>query len=551
MGYEAEFQKHLAEVQCHLSGDYGKQLPPSFVHPSTYWSSTEKNAFFHALSIHSRLRPDLIAASIGTKSVLDVCAYLDILHVAAIDANSPIARLSLPCAMEVSESWMNWEEAAASRIQQCQLNDEGKTNPGENEVNPPQQKEALKMLDACHLAVMESMLREAEEKGIGLEQDVGTTSNTDYPRDAVCQSPPVTSSPDNIESDNSQILQLRSPTPTPPYQQDDNLNLTPTSRRRLQKRIYMRRKRAEAMGEAFDPESARLRPGRKIRDKPVRLRPKTYKKTANLNKGPISNVDDHAPTKHPNKGGLNRPYRIKQQFMERKIDAQTLNEHDLGFLHLSTLARFMKIFRSGYDFPKAGAEAAISDDTIRLLTSIAVEFTTELVHLSMTLREQERSVKGNIKVWRQNHEEVTPEHVRQGLTMMGATYSSKESYFKTLLGPEASLIADEREPSPPGEGNNKSIDHTNEDGIPIYPRATIHNGTHLEQVTLPLSLSMVDSFQEEDSKCFNTLMPPEEEDGDLELELDAEMEIDDFDMHRSKEYEDRLWDSESLDIIRE
>lgn len=163
MGYEAEFQKHLAEVQCHLSGDYGKQLPPSFVHPSTYWSSTEKNAFFHALSIHSRLRPDLIAASIGTKSVLDVCAYLDILHVAAIDANSPIARLSLPCAMEVSESWMNWEEAAASRIQQCQL-DEGKTNPGENEVNPPQQKEALKMLDACHLAVMESMLREVSSR---------------------------------------------------------------------------------------------------------------------------------------------------------------------------------------------------------------------------------------------------------------------------------------------------------------------------------------------------------------------------------------------------
>ena len=135
--------------------------------------------------------------------------------------------------------------------------------------------------------------------------------------------------------------------------------------------------------------------------------------------------------------------------------------------------------------------------------------------------------------------------------MMGATFLSKESYFKTLLGPEASLIADEREPSSAGEGSNKSIDHNNEDGFPICPGATIHNGTHLEQVTLPLSLSMVDSFQDEDLKCFNTLMPPEMEDGDLQLELDAEMEIDKFDMHRSKEYEDLLWDSESLDIIRE
>lgn len=365
MCYEAEFRKHLAQLQSHLSGDSGKQLPPSFVHPSTYWSSTEKNAFFHALSIHSRLRPELIAASLGTKSVLDVCAYLDILHVAATDANSPIARQFLPCAMEVSESWMKWEEAAAARIQpERQWDDEGETNAGtsysvatmecqkfnlasgENEINSSQQKEALKMLDACHLAVMESMLREAEAKGIGLEQDVGTTSNTDYPCDAVCQSPPVTSSPHSNTSDFSQTPQPRSPTPTPPFQQEDNPNLTPTSRRRLQKRIYMRRKRAEAMGEAFDPESARLRPGRKIRDKPARLRPKTYKKTKKSNKEPISNVDDDVTgslnTKHTNKGGLRRPYRIKQQFMERKIDAQTLNEHDLGFLHLSTLARLMK-----------------------------------------------------------------------------------------------------------------------------------------------------------------------------------------------------------------
>jgi hypothetical protein len=188
----------------------------------------------------------------------------------------------------------------------------------------------------------------------------------------------------------------------------------------------------------------------------------------------------------------------------------------------------------------------------------------------MTSREQERSVKGNLKVWRQNHEEVrfgisieilnslvrkvTPEHVKQGLTMMGATFLSKESYFKTLLGQEASLIAEERELSPTGEDSNESIDHNNEDGIPICPKAfaaTIHNGTHLEQVTLPLSLSMVDSSQDEDLKCFNSLMPPEMEDGDLQLELDAEMEIDHFDMHKSKEYEDRLWDSEALDIIRE
>jgi len=364
MCYEAEFRKHLAQVQCHLSGDYGKQLPPSFVHPSTYWSSTEKNAFFHALSIHSRLRPDLIAASLGTKSVLDVCIYLDILHVAATDANSPIARRSLPCAMEVSESWIKWEEAAAARIQpECQWDEEGETNTGtsylvatmecqkfdlasgENEINSSQQKQALRMLDACHLAVMESMLREAETKGIGLEQDVGMTSNTDYHRDAVCQSPPVTSSPHNNKSDFSHILQPRSPTPR--FQQEDDPNLTPTSRRRLQKRIYMRRKRAEALGEAFDPESARLRPGRKLREhKPAKLRPKTYKTTKKLKKGLISNVVDHVSgslnTRQPNKGGLGRPYKIKQQFMEYKIDAQTLNEHDLGFLHLSTLARFMK-----------------------------------------------------------------------------------------------------------------------------------------------------------------------------------------------------------------
>jgi hypothetical protein len=60
--------------------------------------SAEKALFFRALSVHFRLRPDLIAAGIGTKSTADVAVYLSLLRegAAAATATGTIARDQRP-----------------------------------------------------------------------------------------------------------------------------------------------------------------------------------------------------------------------------------------------------------------------------------------------------------------------------------------------------------------------------------------------------------------------------------------------------------------------
>src|SRR5258708_9479179 len=74
---------HISATRHHLTGapkPPEPPYPPSFHPPTGYWTSAEKAPFFRALTVYSRLRPDLIAASIGTQSTADVAAYLSLLR---------------------------------------------------------------------------------------------------------------------------------------------------------------------------------------------------------------------------------------------------------------------------------------------------------------------------------------------------------------------------------------------------------------------------------------------------------------------------------------
>lgn len=125
--YLTQFRVHQKLVQAHLKGTLNDEQPllPAFFPPSSYWSSDEKDLFFHGLAVYSRFRPDLIAESIKTKTTLDVCVYLDILQTASSSIPSEIhgsLRGSLEPAMEVSSKWIQNEEqiaAALTRFDSC------------------------------------------------------------------------------------------------------------------------------------------------------------------------------------------------------------------------------------------------------------------------------------------------------------------------------------------------------------------------------------------------------------------------------------------------
>jgi len=111
---------NTSAAQDHLAGNDGTPLLPSFLPPNAVWTPREKNVFFHALSVYSRFRPDLISHKIKTKSVPDVCNYISVLQLAAsqqeITASHPQWRQNLPIAMEVSPEWVAMEEETAFDI---------------------------------------------------------------------------------------------------------------------------------------------------------------------------------------------------------------------------------------------------------------------------------------------------------------------------------------------------------------------------------------------------------------------------------------------------
>lgn len=80
-GYIDDLQAHIRHTQDHSQGvDEGlwgpDELPYSNLPPNVVWTPEEKRLFFRALSRFSRLRPDLIAENIGSKSSLDVSLYI-------------------------------------------------------------------------------------------------------------------------------------------------------------------------------------------------------------------------------------------------------------------------------------------------------------------------------------------------------------------------------------------------------------------------------------------------------------------------------------------
>jgi len=160
--YVDEFRKTQESLKAHLKGISSNEPPllPTFLPPSSYWTSAEKDLFFHGISVYSRLQPELIAQHVKTKSTFDVCVYMEALKAAAEsmeeeeEEEDNSLRAEMECAMEVSEKWVRREESIA---------------------------ESLMALDSCPCSLEGSNLRLAETcichtEGYGDSQEVADYS---------------------------------------------------------------------------------------------------------------------------------------------------------------------------------------------------------------------------------------------------------------------------------------------------------------------------------------------------------------------------------------
>jgi hypothetical protein len=416
MSYLDDFRKHQISVRAHLKGkqENDPTLPPSFFLPASLWTSSEKDLFFHGLTLYSRFRPDLIADHIKTKSVFDVCVYLHVLRVSTISRGhepDPSTREIIEPAMEMSERWVEYEEQMAAALTPvdscCQSLENSKKptqsncscaspkiriTPAEPGLTPSSQKAYMAHLDSTRLAILESIIWESQSDDVDIE-------NTMLLEQAPGISP--LAEPHDLESEFqgiichfcSLMLSFKPSTPPAPNIQPAPLEpsittLTPllplanpgpqesscnphegivkptftnnSHLRRLQKRLYMRRKRAEKVGRSLIPVSIEPLPGRERRSrKPSKSRSKIShsKRTIGLSSGSSKLVfDGIQPPIDPSesldeswfeprsRGGPTKPYRVKKTFRENDIDAHTLSEMGLDIFHLPTLARLMRYY---------------------------------------------------------------------------------------------------------------------------------------------------------------------------------------------------------------
>ncbi|KAG5643165.1 hypothetical protein DXG03_001495 [Asterophora parasitica] len=695
--YATRFREHLADVRAHLAGLDRNHLQPSYIPPTGYWTPSEKSTFFHSLGVYSRFRPDLVAACIGTKTVVDVCAYIDALDGAlSRDRHLLPPRSGLEGAMEVSAAWTRREEQMVEGLSSLEPEWEAQTMllQREEEVSAKRvsaatggassstghetwesdrrrhwaQEDVLSQLDCHHLRVMEGILKEAEfgdpdvEDALPEDQPVaGNTAQMPLPPpenpsdrtshlgDAMMIDPillgiPVPDQPlqNNLPPRHLEPLTLPpapnpsdprppcNPASSPPSPQvpalpqassyarspspeggrelaQDPSDLSPVSRRRFQKRLYMRRKRASLRGEEASAVVAKLRPGRKV----VRKTPKSRRKTLTNESEPQGDSvdgedalmdvdqdvvavtrpsssilvetlsqadeeddeeeegidsDDESQPRKGNKGGLTKHYKIKRGFAVKGIDADTLLNNDLGFFHLSTLSRLMTLYKSGFDTKNSDAVTAISADTIRLLTAIIEEFTTEVVQRTFTSREQENKMKGSIKVYH-HQRDISVDNVHHVLEMMGMRGLTKRQYFAQLLGEDMSETDEEQLPAEDegasegeedknGEGENDedgSEDDDEEsddddDGSPhlaeprIFPDLLpLNREIHPPLIHLPKSLLAHNSARGTAPATDDLLMPVDTDEEELLEELEDEIELDKTDKVAAKAYEADLW----------
>ncbi|KAI0290354.1 hypothetical protein BC826DRAFT_1187348 [Russula brevipes] len=481
---------HLAATRHHLTGAPEPPEPPyapSFHPPTGYWSSAEKALFFRALSVHSRLRPDLLAASVGTKSTADVAVYLSLLREGAAAATGTIARDQRPAAHEVSAALVALEDQLAARVcaaEPARVREElgdaraeaeramkngmrvrrGEGGEGKGVARDREGQDArraaferwrgerelgwaredvLARLDVVGLQVLDRILRLDEERrvegGSGDEHEDGGEEYEDEGEDDRARQRRSAAGPSttllraaslsSIAGESHATTPPPSSPPAPIYISDDDKddggpippNLSPISRRRIHKRLYMRRKRAEASGAVAQLDPARLKPGRKA-------------SATSRYKQPHHNGDsDSENPKQPARGDT-RPYKIQRELERLGIGADYLRANGLDLFHLGALGRLMRLYPRLDASRPAGFAESLAAETIQMLHTLVVQFTRDLVRRAIALRDLDFALCAHTKVWGLGERVVRPPHVRRALELCGGSRLSKRMHFEGLLG---------------------------------------------------------------------------------------------------------------------
>ncbi|KAG1753220.1 hypothetical protein EDB19DRAFT_1627296 [Suillus lakei] len=655
MGYLPSFRAHLRDTRAHLAGsisfDDGTRhvlsTPPSHTNqdnvPSSpeqveegpelpressptiwssslsTWSQSEVDVFFHAVSVYSRWRPDLIADAVKTKGEVEVVEFLITLDSCARSRATETGAIlsTAPAAIEVSDEWVVAEEAMAAaltveedhgelqelealrrkrvRDAKADMIPRGKrrrvtVEVGEDEliacedsdrdgfedesmsvevitgktrfekwhtrkIATWKQDDLLKKLEDMHLQVLDAMLREDEEAQ--KEKSLSREGSADV-----------------ISQDPDTRIDLKA--------------LSPTSRRRHTKRLYMRRKRAQLRGEDVVPVTlTRMKPGRKGKEKAAKVVEETEKEellssgTKYIGNGatttpdltePDSEADDDdlwdtgkaTTKKHINVGGKTRYQKIRFDFENAGINASYLGEHGMDLFHLGRLGKLMGMYKSLKQCPEDDVGATfISPESIQYLQALVVAFTTNVIHRATMWKEQANELKGQKKVWKGALHQINQPAVEHALRIIGVRTFSRQEHFSKLLD-QCDLSPDKRKrkrkfnpPADAGGERARAAGHSPDaqsNDIALSPHRAIYTPALLAPASF--DIGVVDTFFPSYDACFPSKAPINEDSCDaaedsllsdetdeeaLEDELQDDEMLDQADLKIGKKVEEQLW----------
>lgn len=408
--YKKLFLQHLYFARTHSNGDEGKPLVSSILPPNAFWTAQEKNRFFHGLARYSKLRPDLISAFIGGgKTPTDVMAYIAALEEGSKrDGPAKETEKKRPVARVMSEKWIKLEERLASQLvkqeirwqtemqelerEQSKRKKKRKQVAWEEEESQWRREDAMEHLGRYELTHLDSIIRKE------VEQIAARPSSMQ----------PESSSTRASSSDPNGRNKSSSP------QDSEAGPMTATERRRLQKRLHMRRKRAEAAGVDVNLEEGRLKPGRKSTRPQALSQSVCSSASPSLRQPPTSqdiemeddgsseegSEEEESDMRRFKTRGLTAIQKTQQTFNELGIDISLIREERMD---LFNLARFSDLWSVLTDDQSVGS---ISHFTIRLLRECLDEFLFELIGKSITLAEAERDMKEGTRVWHEQRGEV-------------------------------------------------------------------------------------------------------------------------------------------------
>ncbi|RDX53419.1 hypothetical protein OH76DRAFT_1462287 [Lentinus brumalis] len=370
---------------------------------------------------------------------------------------------------------------------------------------------------------------------------------------------------------------------------EDVLQMSPASRRRYHKRLYMRRKRALAAGTTAIEIAERLKPGRRPKqsvkaqgsgDASGQTMTPASPAPCEVTPEQDGELESHGAQRHPHPSGATLPYKRQAQLMSKGIDVQRLRKEGLDLFHLQAISKLMGTYNQLHDIPQS-IGSAISAETLKLLRALVVRFVSEVMSRAIVSREQERIAKLQTKAWRlRENQVVSSANVKHALALYGADSLDKSAHFKGLLRklgldggeeeaeeeedpPEEDDALDELEDRPDGTSHDaEESAQVAEDGgatsspleplsllrtiFPPFmnpPMSGLHVGDALDSldpsVYMPWPPSSLLSTSEHPAD--ETLLPEEEDETAYTRELEEDKALDRVDVHKEAEVEKSLW----------